>query len=208
MKTQTFGQSLFILSISLILLAGCKPGSISVRGYDCKMNGSFETLKNGLPVNWWYYSMETVSNADFDILTDSVVFKEGKRSLKFQVRSCQNIGSRRSPGFFEEFKVQPGETYKISFWVINDGCNFKVTIGTGMKGNPGPGKALVRTQETIPNWKYFEYYFDIPQANDNIRFEANILSPGTIWFDDVRIEGVKDSRELKLYPYRGSEECE
>ena len=208
MKTQTFVRDFCYLSALLIMLEGCMPGSIQVRGYDCKMNGSFETLKNGLPVNWWYYAMETVPKGDFDILSDSVIFKEGNRSLKFQVRSCESAGGWHSPGFFEEFKVKPGETYTISFWVINNGCDFKVSVGAGMQGNPGPNKTLVRTQEIYSEWKYFEYTFAIPPANDNIRFEANILSPGMIWFDDIRIEGLNDKKELSLYPYRGYEECE
>jgi len=172
------------------------------------MNGNFEIVKDGFPVNWCYYTMETVPNGDFDILSDSVRFQEGNRSLKFQVRSCESIGGRLSPGFFEEFKVKPGETYKVSFWVINKGCDFKVSVGAGMQGNPGPNKTLVRTKEIFSEWNYFEYNFDIPLANDNIRFGVNIMSPGTIWFDDIRIEGMNDISELNLYPYRGAEECE
>lgn len=190
-----------------MVLAGCKPGSISVKGNDCAMNGSFEIVKGGLPVNWHYYAMETVPNGDFEIISDSTFFPKGRRSLKFQVRSCEAIGGWHSPGFFEEFKVRPGETYNISFWVINKGCDFKVIVGTGMEGNPGPYMILVRTQEEYSEWKYFEYTFAIPPVNDNIRFEVNILSPGMIWFDDVRIEGVNEKKELNLYPYRGYEEC-
>jgi hypothetical protein len=198
---------LIYIAIAMSVLTGCISGSTEIKGYDCKMNGGFETIKNGLPVNWYYYSMEKESKGEFDLISDSILFKEGKRSLKFQVKTCESIGGWRSPGFFEEFKVQPGETYKISFSVINEGCDFKVIVGTGMKGNPGPIKTLLRTRETFAEWKYFEYNFDIPQVNDNIRFEANIMSAGTIWFDEIRIEGVNDKRELNLYPYRGHEEC-
>ena len=207
MKIQTLDRYICLLSISIIVLAGCKPYSKAVKGYDCKMNGSFEIVKDGFPVNWWYYAMETVPSGEFDILSDTIQFVEGKRSLKFQVRSCESIGGWHSPGFFEEFKVKSGESYKVSFWVINNGCDFKVSVGAGMQGNPGPNITLVRTQETYSEWKHFEYIFAIPQANDNIRFEANILSPGTIWFDDLRIEGMNDKSELTLYPYRGNEEC-
>lgn len=207
MKSRNLCISLFFTVVSLIVLTGCKPMSTSVKGHDCKMNGGFETLSKGLPVNWWYYSMETVPSGDFDITTDTMLFKEGKRSLRFNVRSCEPIGGWHSPGFFEEFKVQPGETYKVSFWIMSDGCFLRVSVGAGMKGNPGPSETKVNQKMTVSEWMYFEYYFDIPEANDNIRFEANILSPGTIWFDDVRIEGINNKSELKLYPYRGSEEC-
>jgi hypothetical protein len=207
MRNRTLKRILYLICISILILAGCKPLSTYVKGHDCKMNGSFESLKTGLPVNWWYYNFETAPK-EFDILSDSILFKEGKRSLKFEVRKCESKGGWHSPGFFAEFKVQPGETYKVSFWIINKGCDFKVSIGAGMEGNPGPTKTLIRTQEPFSEWKYFEYYFEIPAANDNIRFEANILSPGIIWFDDIKIEGMNDNSELKLYPYRGNEECE
>ena len=199
--------ALLLIIVSLTILAGCKPGSVAVKGYDCLMNGSFETLRDGLPVNWWYYAMETVPTGDFDIISDSTQFKEGKRSLKFQVRSCDPIGGWHSPGFFEEFKVQPGERYKVSFWIISKDCLVKVSVSAGMEGNPGPHEIILNQKMTTSDWKYFEYYFDIPMANDNIRFEANILSPGIIWFDDIKIEGVNDKKELNLYPYRGYEEC-
>ena len=207
MKKKAYDRYISFFAILIVVLAGCKPGSIDVKGYDCKMNGSFETLKNGLPVNWWYYAMETVPSGEFDVLIDTIQFKEGRKSLKFQVRKCESIGGWHSPGFFAEFKVKPGETYNISFWVINGGCDFKVSVGAGMQGNPGPSQTLVRTRETYSEWKYFQYTFAIPPANDNIRFEANILSPGTIWFDDIRIEGLNDKKALNLYPYRGYEEC-
>jgi len=207
MKRVKFSWELFSFAFMLMILAGCKPGSIAIKGYDCKMNGSYETLNTGLPANWWYYAMETVQKGDFDILSDSLIYKEGKRSLKFQVRECESTGGRLSPGYFGEFKVKPGEIYRISFWVINSGCDSKVSVGTGMEGNPGPSETILKTREAFSEWKYFDYIFAIPLANDNIRFEANILSAGTIWFDAIRIEGMNDKKELTMYPYKGYEEC-
>ena len=109
--------------------------------------------------------------------------------------------------FFEEFKVLPGDTYRINICAINQGCRFRVKVETGMKGNPGISEIITSTRETFSDWKCFEYTVRIPQSNDNLRLEVNILSPGTIWFDDIRIEGTKDTSELRKYPYRGEEEC-
>ncbi len=204
MKTRNFWMGLCIYSIAL---TGCNPMSIIIKGDDCKMNGSFEKLKKGLPVNWYYYAPQTVSNSDFEILCDSTLVKDGNISLKFHVKECEPVGGWRSPGFFKEFKVIPGETYIVSFWVINHGCSFRVYLQTGMKGIPGISETIIQTKETYSDWKYFEYPIQIPKTNDNIRFEANILSTGTIWFDDIRIIGLKDSSERTIYPYRGDEEC-
>jgi len=204
MKIRNVWIILFIFSIAL---TGCNPMSIMIKGDDCKMNGSFEIVKKGLPVNWYYYAPQTVSNGEFEILCDSTLFKEGNISLKFKVKECESIGGWHSPGFFKEFKVIPGETYKVSFWVINHGCSFQVCLQTGMKGVPGISETVVRTKETYSEWKYFEYSLQIPKTNDNIRFEANILSPGTIWFDNIKIFSEIDSSEVTIYPYRGDEEC-
>lgn len=198
----------FFLSVALTLLQGCNPMSVAIKGDDCRMNGNFEIIKKGLPVNWNYYAPETVPNSDFTISADPNIFKEGKRSLSFHIRECgDSIGGWHSPGFFKEFKVMPGETYTVSWWVLNKGCKFKVKAETGMEGNPGISEIFIKTQESFTEWKYFEHQIQIPAANDNLRFEVNILSAGSIWFDDIKITGVKDTGERTIYPYRGDEEC-
>ena len=207
MKSRSSSRLFFYLSIFLIVLQGCKPMSITIKGDDCKMNGDFEIIEKGLPVNWTYYAPETVPNSEFKIICDSTLFNKGERSLKFQIDTCESVGGWLSPGFFKEFKVVPGETYKVSLWVINKSCKFKVKVETGMKGNPGISETFIQTQEMFSEWKYFEHDIQIPMTNDNIRFEVNILSPGSIWFDDIRIEGVNDKGERTIYPYRGDEEC-
>ncbi len=182
--------------------------SITKKGDDCKMNGSFEIIKDGYPVNWAFYSPETVPYSDFNIVSDTIQYKDGKRSLQFHINKCgDSIGGWHSPGFFKEFKVIPGEVYKVSLWVINKNCRLRVKVETGMKGVPGISKTFISTQATFSEWKYFEDSLQIPAKNYNIRFEANILSPGSIWFDAIKIEGVKDKSERTLYPYRGYEEC-
>ena len=100
MKTQVFFKTLSILSITLLLLLACKPGSIAIKGNDCNMNGGFEILKNNYPVNWNYYSPTTVNQGDFTISSDSLIVKEGRRSLKFNIKQCESIGGWHSPGFF------------------------------------------------------------------------------------------------------------
>jgi hypothetical protein len=207
MKISSIWKWILYFSVSLIILQGCNPMSIAIKGNDCKMNGSFETVNKGFPVNWRYYAPESVPNSDFSIISDSEIFKEGKRSLKFQIENCEAMGGWHSPGFFKEFKVVPGETYVVSFWIINKGCMFKAGVETGMKGNPGISETVIQTTESFSEWKYVEQTIQIPATNDNIRFEVNILSAGSIWFDDIRIEGVNDKSERTIYPYRGDEEC-
>jgi hypothetical protein len=184
-------RPLVIQAISiLIYAAGCTGMSEFIKGDDDTMNGGFEVVKNGLPVNWYYYSPGTVPEGEFGITSDSLVFKEGKRSLKFSVRQCSSIGGRFSPGFFEDFSATAGETYKVSFWVKNEGCRFRVYLQSSEYGKGSNQDTIVSTSENFKDWKYFETDFKV--RYNRIRIEANILGPGTIWFDDVRIEGLTD----------------
>ena len=37
-------------------------------------------------------------------------------------------------------------------------------------------------------WREFVYTYTVPAHYSNIRFELNVMAPGTVWVDDVRIE--------------------
>lgn len=198
MKTTALKQLIFLLSLLSLLVSGCNPYTIMIKGDNNKMNGSFETVKENLPVNWYYYSPDKVPNSDFDIISDTIVFTEGKKSIQFFVRKCESAGGWHSPGFFQDFNALHNETYTVSFRVINKGCEFKITLQSSEEGKGGPYETVLQTKDTISEWKYFEFHFKTAPTIDMIRFEANILSPGIIWFDDVKIEGETDKEERTL----------
>jgi Carbohydrate binding domain len=153
------------------------------------MNGSFEVTKSGLPVNWLFYTKKTVPSGDFDIVTDTKEYKDGKQSLKFVVRKCSNVGGRLSPGFCQEFQAKPGETYKVSFWVKNSDSEFFVRVG-GVSAFNGEYKTVVKSKEKIGAWRQFSIKYTVPKGMKALRFEMNILQPGTFWIDDLKIEKV------------------
>jgi hypothetical protein len=178
--------------------------SEEIKGNDNKMNGGFEIVKNNLPVNWNFYTSKTVPRVDFDIIIDSLTFEEGNQSLKFQIRYCDNLGGWHSPGFFGEFNATPGETYKVSFWVMNNGCSFQVTVESTEEGKLEFSRkdTIIKTGDSIPEWKYIEHLFKVPRQFQMIRFEANISKPGSIWFDGIQIVGTekdKSERTLRLW---------
>jgi hypothetical protein len=154
------------------------------------MNGSFEYTKSGLPVNWLLYTPYTVPEGDFEIIVDTIEFKDGKQSLKFLVRECSATGGWYSPGFCNEYPAKSGETYRVTFWVKNDECQFAVRIG-GVSPNKGQYDTIVDSKETIKLWKKYEYLYTIPQQMNAIRIEANIVQPGSFWIDDIRIEKLE-----------------
>ena len=48
-------------------------------------------------------------------------------------------------------------------------------------------KNLISNNDTIPDWKKFEFEFTFNEDLDRFRFELNILTPGTLWIDDVQL---------------------
>ncbi len=200
MKKIIFRTSSIVLILTILasgLLGGCMGGcnfSKQIRDETAGMNGSFEVTKSGLPVNWYIYTPETIPTGDYDLIIDTTEYKDGKQSLKFLVRECSPIGGRFSPGLFQEYKASPGEAYRVSFWVKNDGAEFVITIGS-VSAMEGEEDTIVRSKETIDTWQQFEHIYTIPQKMNALRFEMNILQPGTFWIDDIKIERINDQGE-------------
>ena len=183
------------ITIFIIGLGGCTTGdkmSETVADKSAGVNGSFEYTKSSFPVNWLLYTEKTVESGDFDILIDTDEFKDGKQSLKFVVRKCSDTGGRLSPGFCQEFKANPGETYNISFWAKNHGSEF-VSKVSGVSAFQVLHETVVgQSNEKIDDWRLFECEYKIPEKMEALRFELNILHPGTFWIDDVRIKKITD----------------
>lgn len=180
----------FVWLTLMFLLIGCFGQMIELeKDKSAGLNGGFEVFRNGLPVNWLMYGPKTVKNADFKITPDNEFYSEGKQSLRFDVVKCSSIGGV-SPGFTNEFfesgRFEGEGSYKLSFWVKNEGSTFKISAGgvSAMKGNM---TTLIEEKKQISDWKFFEYQIDIPKDNW-LRMELRILQPGIFWIDDIQIE--------------------
>jgi len=177
-----------ILGLFLILTA-CQQMSEKETDKSAGLNGGFEISKNDLPVNWLMYGPKTVPNADFEIGLDKNTFKEGKQSLRFDVKNCSSTGGWGSPGFTNEFfetgKFEGEGIYKLSFWIKNNGTKFRVNAG-GVSPFEGNMKVLMESDEQIDDWRYLEYKINIP-IDRHLRMELNVLKSGTLWIDDVQI---------------------
>lgn len=191
MKTnwiKTKGIFSLTLSLFLILLA-CQQMSEKETDKSAGLNGGFEISKNNLPVNWIMYSPNTVPNANFKIVLDKTIFKEGKQSLRFDVKNCSSTGGWHSPGFTNEFfdigQFEGEANYKLSFWIKNNGTKFRVEAG-GVAPYKGDMKVLIDSDEQIEDWKYFEYEINVPNER-HLRIELNVLKSGTLWIDDIQI---------------------
>ncbi|UCF64007.1 MAG: hypothetical protein JSW33_15810 [bacterium] len=183
---------IFLLVIIGSILIGCfKKVSETVRDESAGINGGFEVIKSGLPVNWLIYSPKTIPTGNYDLILDTVEYVEGKQSLKFLVHECSAMGGWYSPGFCNEFKAIPAQMYKISFWIKNDGCEFMVRIG-GVGTKIGKYEIIVNSKESYNEWKYFEYDYKMPAEEEynRLRLETSILHPGNFQIDDIKIADI------------------
>jgi len=164
--------------------------SESIMDESLGINGSFEHAKNGIPYNWLLYTPNTVEKGDFDIFLDTLVFKDGRQSLKFSVRECSSAGGRYSPGLAKEFAAKPGEKYQVSFWYFNQRSEFiaKVRGVSAFKGEDGP---VFKSDDTTDEWTKYESEYTIPEKMNALRLDINILQPGNFWIDDIRIERIQ-----------------
>lgn len=192
-RINTILLSLFIFALAPNLLYPMELNLNSTK-INSTINGGFETVSAGQPAHWILYNASNHPKSNYEIKLDTENFKEGKQSLRFDVASCSPLGGNLSPGFTSEFfqagKLQGPGTYTISFWVMNDGAEFRVRSG-GVSTKKGKMLTLIESAETHPNWQYYEYKVNVP-AKNWMRFEVNVLSPGTFWIDDIRIEKTAD----------------
>lgn len=180
-----------LLLLVLVAIAwGCTKMSEYSADQAAGLNGGFEISKKGLPVNWLMYTPKTVPNAEFEIILDREIYKEGVQSLKFDVKKCESIGGWHSPGFTNEFsevgKFKGPGRYVVSFWVRNSNSKFNISAG-GVEAKGGEMKTLIEEDKSIPGWQYFQYEVAVPEARW-LRMELTILQPGVFWIDDIRIE--------------------
>jgi hypothetical protein len=116
------------------------------------MNGSFEYIKNGLPINWLVYTSKTTPSGTFTIQAGTTIKKEGKQSLHFVVKECSDKGGWYSPGIAQEINVLVGEKYLIQAWIKNN----QSTIA--FKVNAVDAKHEAEVTETFLSENYNEWH--------------------------------------------------
>jgi len=185
-----------MLIIISIFMAGCAASNREIVDKSAGVNLGFETIKEGLPVNWYFTQyIETIeqndrSLNDFDVISDSADFAEGHRSIKWVVRKCAKEGQFKSPGLFQEFEVKPGGDYHVRFKIKSSGLHFKLIItavALNAKSKEPNGESSLETSEVFEEWSDFNLIKNVPSDMTRIRIELMLLSPGTFHFDDVRI---------------------
>lgn len=152
------------------------------------MNGSFEIVKNGLPVNWLVYTEKTVKEGQFKISIDDDS-KQGNNSLKFSVVKCSGKGGWLSPGISQEINAKKNANYKVTLWAKNMGAEILIKINGVSSHKKDVGPSLL-TSEIKEDWFEYKFMYKMPNDMERLRIEINLVKPGTIWLDDIRIEEV------------------
>ena len=179
----------WILLIILPCLS-CTKMSDSIEDRSVGMNGGFEHTQSGLPVNWLVGPPSTTPTCDYDLIFDRTDFKEGRQSLRFLVRECSQRGyGRAAVGIAKEYAAIPGESYAVSFWIKNEGSEYRVRVG-GVGIKTGEYETVDSSDESADSWKRVEYTYAMPQKYERIRFELSTFSPGSLWVDDIRIAHI------------------
>ena len=177
-------------SVTLAAVSACADMSELIEDSSAGLNGGFEVVESGLPVNWLVYTPTTIPTGDYDLVIDTEEQHSGDQSLKFVVRECSSDGGWHSPGFSRQFEATPGATYTVAFWARNDGAEFHARIG-GVSAKEGEYETIVRSTESLGEWTRFEHVYTLSADYDQLRFELSILQPGTFWIDDVTISGLE-----------------
>ena len=184
------------LSAVIIFMAavvnGCTKMSIRHKSESSGFNGSFEVVQSGLPVNW-YFHYPPIKNGDVEISLDTKDAIEGNQSLKFKVHRVDSRPGWRRPGLFQVRSAKSNRSYRVSFWLKNQGCKVSLTINSEKpKSAPLANRRMLGEGETGANtWRQFEYVYTVPDTYNNIRFDLGVVQPGTFWLDDVRIEEME-----------------
>jgi hypothetical protein len=87
---------------------------------------------------------------------------------------------------FQSSQAQEGRAYRISFWLKTREAVIRLRICSEAL-NPSPNP-IIESINAEDEWRQFVYTYTVPAHHDSIRFEINIIAPGTMWIDNVRID--------------------
>ena len=185
---------------------GCRPLSKSASEPSAGLNGGFEVVREGLPVQWSVYSPETVPGAAFRIEFDEAERREGLQALRFDVAACGDEGGWRSPGIARELEVEPGATYAVSFQIKSESCRWSAAWG-GVDAKTGE---LERT-DTSPceegDWRLVEARYRVPERYERLHHVA-VRDVALLLDAQVRVErrrvtdGIEDRHQRRIQRHR------
>jgi len=177
-----------LLAVVAIFLVSCQRDEFSKSNPTVGLNGSFETVENGYPVNWAFFP-NPESNTSFQAVLDSENVVDGKHSLKLVAK-----GNDKTTGFrSRRIPVQSGKKYKLAMSVKADGCTLKVNrIVQDASGKKNlRANIIVNTRKPSAKWEKHEETLAVARGEAYVLLVFLIDGTGTLWCDNVQLEEIK-----------------
>jgi hypothetical protein len=171
-----------------IFLVSCQRDEISRSYSGAGLNGGFENVEDGYPVNWTFFP-DPKSNDHFKIVLDSEHVVEGAHSLKLVVKQ-----NGKTPGFRNfRIPVKAGKKYRLSMSVKADGCTFRVNrIVQGQWGKTNmQSDIIINALKPSVEWEKYEKTIVIGDKETYVLFIFLIDGTGTFWCDDIQFEEIR-----------------
>jgi len=181
--------SAIVVVLASLLLVSCQCNELSKRDSTAGLNGGFETTDSGYPVNWSFFP-NPESDAVFQVSIDETHAQEGNQSLKLVTdQSDITVGFRS-----HRIPVQPGNAYKISLSMQNSECTLRVkrVLQDASGTDNVRSEIIVDTSTSNSDWETFEETLTVSDGESYIVLVFLVDGPGSIWFDDIRVDRVSD----------------
>jgi len=184
----------------LVVLAACDPISLREENEAAGFNGGFEVVQpvrgmdaapQGLPANWYFHAKPLLEGDAF-LSLDPAGPPEGGRSLRLDVQEADSVAGARTTGLFQVVPARPLGSYRVGFSLKIRDARALIVIRSENASEATQGRVQAFDEEHTgrDTWRRFEYVYSVPEGFENIRFELNVIRPGTVWLDDVGIEEI------------------
>jgi len=178
----------------LAMLTSCASDTAAVLGEDAGLNGSFEIVEDGLPVNWAFFP-DPSNTESFDVSIDSERSLEGRHSIRMAVASDD---SDRPPGFrSRRVPVASGRTYTVSLSAWSDGPELAVRriVMDATKTSNRRSDLIVEARPSSVDWERYSESLTVAEGEAYVVLIAVVRGEGTIWIDDVRVTETDPSTD-------------
>jgi C-terminal processing protease CtpA/Prc len=159
-----------------------------------RLNLDFEDVKNDLPTNWKPIKIE-----NFQINTDSTLFKSGHRSVKITSFADEKYG-----GIVTKLHQNiEGETLTFSGFIKSEGNDINyIAPYISLTENVAYNSFDMTHLKNSGNWEQFSFSVELsPNKTSGIELGVFLKGKGKIWIDDLKIT-VDNSEDLKFIPLK------
>ncbi|MFC2086211.1 carbohydrate binding domain-containing protein [Bacteroidota bacterium] len=184
---------LLIFIASMLLFTGCGERYIlENKNESIGVNGDFEEIKNGYPLNWDIHA-SPINKGHSKIILDTVDVQNGTYSLKIEaIKVAGGKKAWKKPGLSKELNIEPNKKYKLSIWIKNTDSKFYVKWTTLDKANKKQlsSKTFIEMDVTVTTWYYFKEIITTNANEEILKLEIVVTQPGTLLVDNIKFEEI------------------